>query len=476
MKLKLLLLCFVSPIFCISQEWGANHAVWHYSQTSFMPPFHSPFIKYTAIDDTTILGENAKIINVDFVSISDTVSSQIIMNSDSGRVYFFVPEINEFRQVYDFNAMPGDTIAVYCPYYPMQDSTINIFVDSVSTIQINGRSLKVQHVSQLFEPDDEFLMNGEIIENIGWTGFMFPLHAWADPPTGGPIRCFQNDSISVKFSDISCDYLKDENSYFLVENKTWVYQLGGDFMNPGFYDDLCYTVGEDTIIQDITYKKLLVSPGCDELNYIVAFIRETADNKVYYRYNSLHGTEEFLLYDFEMEIGDTTYTGIDNGFFILDSIGFNDDDSKLYYVTDSRLSNDIWIENVGSTSGLLKEVITGGSQIFTCCILDEELLYHNPAFTSCYYDGVFISEFDGPVRNQFNIFPNPAQNEVTISVPSNIEIKTVELLELSGRIIQQWSNLKPGDNVIGFDSVLPGIYLIKVKTDLGIITQKLIVR
>ena len=36
-----------------------------------------------------------------------------------------------------------------------------------------------------------------------------PMHAWADPPYGGELRCFQNDSIGLyKPSVFDCDYLE----------------------------------------------------------------------------------------------------------------------------------------------------------------------------------------------------------------------------------------------------------------------------
>ena len=44
-----------------------------------------------------------------------------------------------------------------------------------------------------------------------------------------------------------------------------------------------------------------------------------------------------------------------------------------------------WIEGVGSVSGLLMERITGGALIFTCCLLNNEELYHSKSFESCYY-------------------------------------------------------------------------------------------
>ena len=127
------------------------------------------------------------------------------MKSESNLVYLFDSFSNSFKLIYDFNALPGDTIEVFCPERVV-DSTTTIVVDSISTININGNVLGVQHVSQL--TIGYYDMSGVIIEHIGWTGFMFPLSTLADPPYGGELRCFQNDSIGLyKPSTVDCDYI-----------------------------------------------------------------------------------------------------------------------------------------------------------------------------------------------------------------------------------------------------------------------------
>lgn len=130
------------------------------------------------------------------------------MKSDNNKVYLFSSSSNSFKLIYDFSALTGDTIEIYNRSWAI-DSTTTVVVDSVSTININGTVLGVQYVSQPFM--QEFYMSGTIIENIGWTEFMFPLHSWADPPYGGELRCFQNDSIGLyNPSGVVCDFITTE--------------------------------------------------------------------------------------------------------------------------------------------------------------------------------------------------------------------------------------------------------------------------
>lgn len=212
MRKLLILLFLIIPIFSFSQNWGEYNSVWYYNQINFSTPPNLGYIKVTTVGDTVINGDTVKIILEENLSKQDTFSTEIYMKSDSNKVYYYESEINEFKLIYDFNASAGDTIEVYCRQASI-DSTINIYVDSVSSIDVNGNDLKVQYVSQIQSESDEYYMQGEIIENIGWTGFMFPLHAWADPPYGGSLRCFQNDRIGyLKISDVDCDYITTVNS------------------------------------------------------------------------------------------------------------------------------------------------------------------------------------------------------------------------------------------------------------------------
>ncbi len=207
-KIILILACCI-PIYCFPQNWAEDNAVWYYDQSDFVTPPNTDYFKFSKIGDTIINGDSAKILKEEYFAFNYTSSDKIYMKSDSNRVYLFVPPTNSFELIYNFDAVPGDTIHVYCGFeFFLQNSSIDIVIDSVSFMDINGNLMKVQHVSQHYTENDEFSMNGDIIENIGWTGFMFPLHSWADPPTGGKLRCFQNDRIGLfKISNVDCDYI-----------------------------------------------------------------------------------------------------------------------------------------------------------------------------------------------------------------------------------------------------------------------------
>jgi len=184
-----------------------------------------------------------------------------------------------------------------------------------------------------------------------------------------------------------CVFFFEANSQSLVvSDKKWVYLLAVDYPFPEIYSDLCYKIGNDTVVAGKDYKKLLASYGCNEMYSINGYIRETKEGEVYFLNNTILVEEEFLLYDFGMEVGDTVRNGSDNCSYVLDSVNTATDGKRLLYITEIPGHGDIWIENIGSKSGLLKEKLTGGSQIFTCCLLGNEQLYHHPNFEKCYFN------------------------------------------------------------------------------------------
>ncbi len=79
------------------------------------------------------------------------------------------------------------------------------------------------------------------------------------------------------------------------------------------------------------------------------------------------------------------------------------------------------------------------------------------------------------VNRNLQFYPNPAKNKVIISNPLNIKIKKIELIDFTGRIIQEWKGLDLTENELNFENVLSGIYFLKSETLFGIKTEKLIV-
>lgn len=230
MKRQLLqcLILLITPIICFGQYWAPKGAIWHYEQIDFSPQIYNDLKIYESIGDTVINGDSSRIIEKTSIFISpftgDTSlgKENIYTKFDSNRVYFFYQPANEFRLLYDFNAIAGDTFQVFCRQSET-DSAITVVVDSVSHMVIGGDTLKVQHI---YQPEFEICwMGGIIIERIGWTGYMFPQHSWADPPGGGPLRCYEDTIIGLyqPISAIACDFITSVPELDKTNNRVIVY-------------------------------------------------------------------------------------------------------------------------------------------------------------------------------------------------------------------------------------------------------------
>lgn len=192
--LRYLLFIFIFLFITVTnygQDFAPVGATWHYSFPEFSSP-NQGYILIESVKDTTVLGKNAKKLNVTHfppASSPTSLQSEIIF-SDSNKVYLFV--YNQFRLLYDFNANQGDTIFVIEPYYSGNnlDTLIPILVDSTKNEIIGGVSKKVQYITSI-EPSWYF--GSKIIKDIGSDNYLLPIFATVDP-SPGPLRCY-NDSL-----------------------------------------------------------------------------------------------------------------------------------------------------------------------------------------------------------------------------------------------------------------------------------------
>ena len=79
-------------------------------------------------------------------------------------------------------------------------------------------------------------------------------------------------------------------------------------------------------------------------------------------------------------------------------------------------------------------------------------------------------------KSGIRFYPNPAKHEITIENTNNQRVKKIEIIDLSGLTIQSWSEFKDHENVLNIESIISGIYLLKIETEFGITTKKLIVQ
>jgi N-acetylneuraminic acid mutarotase len=107
---------------------------------------------------------------------------------------------------------------------------------------------------------------------------------------------------------------------------------------------------------------------------------------------------------------------------------------------------------------------------------ERKLVYYKKGDTEWGEKLVITGVSDIKARNKLRIFPNPSDTYITISNPSNIKIKKIELIDFSGRIVQLWKAIECTGNTLNIQHISHGVYLLKAETDAGFKTEKLIVQ
>ena len=202
-------------------------ATWYYTEQSGPPFLEDPlYCMFLSEKDTSMLGYDARVIgcyvNEDGQLVRKNNLTKYVASVDR-QVYYKVGD--EFVLLYDFSALPGDTIHSKVEPYGLNlgcldvDTTYNFryVIDSVDTIEIDGEELIAQHVSSIEESPgpnwgfSEFFPIYERIGNWGWTGFWWGMSQDGCILSAGYLRCYVDNEITWRNPQfnlaVSCDYL-----------------------------------------------------------------------------------------------------------------------------------------------------------------------------------------------------------------------------------------------------------------------------
>jgi len=166
------------------------------------------------------------------------------------------------------------------------------------------------------------------------------------------------------------------------------------------------------------------------------FIREdTTFQKVYVWVNN----QEYLVYDFSIQVGDTINSNYHVYPFVIDSIGsylMPDGTSRRIFYGSPSADVEFYIEGVGSSTGLFNPfswAISAGYRL--SCVLENNIpIYSDSIFSfGCL---VFVGLNEIPIFPKIDIFPNPASDKLNIKVANNTA-GLFKLIDITGRIIYE---------------------------------------
>jgi hypothetical protein len=202
---------------------------------------------------------------------------------------------------------------------------------------------------------------------------------------------------------------KGQNDSLVLENSKW--NILRESFNPQSQDNDKRTetilFKTDTTINDTLYKNVYQSFKQDDVYSLIGQVREDSENKIFFR--PIIHNREFLLYDFGLEVGDSTtiiyWRSIEESQLNLidikvDSIVPTTLDGvnrlKYYISSKSNLENEwynsnIWLSGIGDMEGILyscHDMDVGGVDLkqLLCYHIDESLIFRNQNYNTCYVD------------------------------------------------------------------------------------------
>lgn len=255
----------------------------------------------------------------------------------------------------------------------------------------------------------------------------------------------------------------------------------------------------DTTINGKIYHKLYDLLSSNSLH---SFYRES--NKIIYSKYPLGGvfgndTAEFVLYNFNLNIGDSLSVKIPSSWINTSgpitkqpkiyltstgTISVNSSNHKTYSFSSNNFGgcsggvNPIWIEGVGSTSGLFYNLnynpwaicmsYPAPYNVFLTCFTRNYYLY--PYMASGCVTGLSDNETD---QTNFKLFPNPNNGKFKIQISNETpNLQTIFIKNALGQIISSFEN---PSNELHIDDITKGIYFISFIYSDKTITKKLIV-
>lgn len=232
----------------------------------------------------------------------------------------------------------------------------------------------------------------------------------------------------------------------------------------------------DTTINTIKYTKFYqINYGFDGTFYN-SFYRactRVSGQKVWVIPSGL--SEEILLYDFGVEIGDTLHLQfldidavVDYYTESIETILIDGEARKMIRFQTSYGIPDVWIEGIGSIMGPLDRgfFVIDAQPGLTCYLKEGEVIYKTEETQSCENGltcAIVTSSEEAPQANAIKIFPNPANADVWVESEIQGPI-LVEIFAADGRLISKAAFPDGQMARVNTTAFAPGIYAFKISS------------
>ena len=279
---------------------------------------------------------------------------------------------------------------------------------------------------------------------------------------------------------------------------------GFDGSNGPMSSHIYYWISGDSVISGITYRKMQFAAYYGPPGYAYLVREDTVNNMVYYR---SHDTD-YLLYNYNLHVGDTVHYKGNFSFSSYDSIVRIDSvvsiDSVYYFgayykiftlkkLQSSSQFSFTYIEGIGSFFGPMfpfKYPHFEQSEILRCFsrsgVTDTTGIHYLGTYDGSgslqpmvYYNNCNYLDVKtiASTKDDIHISPNPCSYQTTITLSNNWGVNaSVQIFDLTGRCLYNATPVANTDHmIINTSNFSAGIYIITVQRDNVKTNTKLIV-
>lgn len=232
-------------------------------------------------------------------------------------------------------------------------------------------------------------------------------------------------------------------------------------------------IGGDTALGQVNYKKVLRTDDSLCRNWReICLIREDGTGKVYLidAPQSYPATQECLLYDFGLSVGDTTIPNcngcIESCVMTVDSVR----DDTIGGTSRKTISfadiGEKWIEGIGSTMGLLNSAwfIVGGVERLLCFKEGGAVKYHADGYDVCFLqvDNEVVLPYENNQNPRLLFTPNPFTAAAQLIMERFTGNLDIGIYDIRGVRVLHLYGIKEKKIDLNIRSLQSGVYFIKV--------------
>jgi hypothetical protein len=247
-----------------------------------------------------------------------------------------------------------------------------------------------------------------------------------------------------------------------------------------YYHGYQYVMNDDTIVNGNSYHKIYKTdslcawPTCPDTLYWVytynelSFLIREDTNKHIYQYDLTNSTEN-LLYDFNLNIGDTIFTAVGWGNIVtaIDSVFIDTDYRKLYrlynYIEVPSGDSLFIIEGLGGSNGLATHIepfFESGGRL-NCYKENNMTLWTDSSLSDC---NLVLTTGIHSIASKvlsLSLFPNPFHSTTTLQLPHSFSKATLKIYNTLGSLVNEQS-ISGKSAVINREGLRDGIYFVVV--------------